>query len=178
MSHAITKTDEHNLHELAKAICERERTLLEFKDKAFSFASQAVAEALLQGQQLLKAKEIVPHGVWLEWLRANCPNVHERMAQRYMSLALNPTRVSDLERASSLRAALTLLCEPQENGGVHSPKQSWPEYLEGLYRFGKVLKFVTSHPIDRWPDEGRDKLRSDLEPVARSLWPERWGTSQ
>lgn len=55
----------------------------------------AVAEALTAGllhareagKLLLQAKEMVPHGDWLPWLRGNCPEVSKRTAQGYMRVA-------------------------------------------------------------------------------------------
>lgn len=65
------------------------------------------------GNYLHAAKKRVGHGNWLKWLEENCPNISERLAQRYMQVAhnmpqidtSNPTRVSDL----SLRGVLDLI---------------------------------------------------------------------
>jgi hypothetical protein len=69
--------------------------------------------ALACGKLLIRAKDSLPHGQWLPWLEEHCPDISERLAQRYMRVARdmpridtsNPTRVSDL----SLRQALELL---------------------------------------------------------------------
>jgi hypothetical protein len=56
------------------------------------------------GGYLLQAKEQNGHGNWITWLAENCPDISERMAQRYMRVArelpklnlANPTRLSDI----------------------------------------------------------------------------------
>jgi Protein of unknown function (DUF3102) len=54
--------------------------------------------AIAAGKLLLEAKEAVPHGAWLKWLKANFPG-STRTAQSYMWLAEydpNAQRVADL----------------------------------------------------------------------------------
>ncbi|MGH2964299.1 MAG: DUF3102 domain-containing protein [Solirubrobacterales bacterium] len=45
------------------------------------------ANAAKAGAALIEAKERVEHGEWLTWLHENCPDIPERRAQHYMSLA-------------------------------------------------------------------------------------------
>jgi hypothetical protein len=73
--------------------------------------------ALECGKLLLAARARVRHGDWLPWLAANCPDISERLAQRYMQVArhfnklgitpANATRVADL----SFRQVLHLMTE-------------------------------------------------------------------
>ena len=52
---------------------------------------------LTAGHALNEAKELCPHGQWLDWLQGT--NLSERTAQRYMTLAasgLKPDFVTDL----------------------------------------------------------------------------------
>lgn len=69
------------------------------------------------GALLNQAKAAVPHGQWLPWLAANCPDISLRVAQMYMRVAArwpelearaNTKRVSHL----SIRDAVALLAEP------------------------------------------------------------------
>jgi hypothetical protein len=56
------------------------------------------------GASLNTAKEQVPHGEWLRWLRANCPAIGERQAQRYMQFhRANPKSVSETDLEGGLR---------------------------------------------------------------------------
>lgn len=73
------------------------------------------------GEALISAKAQVQHGDWLDWLEANFDG-SERMAQRYMSIASNPTRVSDLEEPT-LRKALEAIFgrDEQERPTIERP---------------------------------------------------------
>ena len=52
-------------------------------------ARKALDHALDVGAALQEAKDGLPNGEWLPWLRANCPAISERRAQRYSRLAQN-----------------------------------------------------------------------------------------
>ena len=52
-------------------------------------ARKALDHALDVGAALQEAKDGLPNGEWLPWLRANCPAISERRAQRYARLAQN-----------------------------------------------------------------------------------------
>lgn len=69
-------------------------------------AHSAVAHAIHAGEYLTEAKAQVRHGEWLPWLEAT--EIPERMAQRYMRIAANASRVSDLP---SVRDALKELAK-------------------------------------------------------------------
>lgn len=59
----------------------------------------------------------------------------------------------------------------QRNGHHHT---RWPPYMESLRRFARLKKVLDAQPIKTWPDDGIDRLRADIEPIARDLWPERF----
>lgn len=84
--------------------------------------------AIRCGQLLIEQKERLEHGEWLPWVMENCA-FSERHAQRYMELALNTTRVSDLpdlpvypsyqtakqiDQATSIRGALKILASDKK----------------------------------------------------------------
>ncbi len=68
--------------------------------------------AINAGRLLIEAKNQVPHGQWLHWLKKHC-QVSERMAQHYMTLArhfeANPQRVADLP----MRQAIKVITAPE-----------------------------------------------------------------
>jgi hypothetical protein len=161
-----------DLHRLANEINDREKAIDQLKRATIGKAGEAVTEAILQGQALIKAKANIPHGLWLDWLKANCPNISQPSASRYMTIAANYSRVNNIEGAESLRQALAL-CSLDEHGKPKEIKQ-WPADLLGLNRLSKFVGFVSNHPINAWPEGSRDQLRQDMEPIARQLWPERW----
>lgn len=166
------------LHKLAREINSREDAISKLKEKFTRAGSEFLSEVLIQGQALLQTKSALPHGLWLEWLKANCPLVSIRSAQVYMRLASNTQRAAYFGQVDSLREAL-LLCamNKTENSGADKKHESktWPPYLEALGKVSKFVGYVERFPVHDWPDEGKDKLRQDLEPVARELWPERFG---
>jgi hypothetical protein len=159
----------NELFTIARRINDREKVIEQLRSKTETVASTVVAEALLQGCDLLAAKAQVKFGEWESWLRAHCPR-SIRNAQRYMRLAMNHPRIA--EGTNSLRAALAL-CETNEEHDKGEPKR-WPAYIQAIGRLGKLSEFVEHNPISNWPVEGRDKFKEDLEPLARQLWPERW----
>jgi ribosomal protein L12E/L44/L45/RPP1/RPP2 len=63
-----------------------------------------VRKAIEVGGWLKQAKDSpeMKHGQWLPWLKANCPEISERTAQRYMELAGNK---EPLEEAMKLKSA-------------------------------------------------------------------------
>jgi hypothetical protein len=173
MNKELTKIEQRDLHDLAKQINDRQQAIQKSKGQAFIAIGSTLTEAVLQGHDLIKAKAMVPHGLFMEWIKVNCPTIGYVEATRYMKLAANIARVKDLDEAGSIRAAL-LLCEQAEINAGERPAKQWVPYLEGLYRFGKAVKFLRDEPVDQWPAEGQEQLRTELEPVAMVLWPERF----
>lgn len=72
--------------------------------------------ALAAGAALIEAKRLVPHGQWLPWLAENFDG-SEATAKRYMTLARNRSRVSDLVDDNpdlSIREAVKHLTKPKD----------------------------------------------------------------
>jgi len=67
---------------------------------------KAVSNALVAGQALLEAKQLVPHGGWRQWLADNV-EFSERTARVYMQAAKHPETAGD-----SLRGVLSALRRP------------------------------------------------------------------
>lgn len=82
---------------------------------------RGIDHAIEAGSVLILAKARFRHGQWMPWLATNCPDISARMAQRYMRVAANATRVSHL----SQREALKLLAEPSENVHFSSKSEEW-----------------------------------------------------
>lgn len=89
---------------------------------AHAHAETAIKKAILCGTKLAAKKASLPHGKWLPWVEENL-TFGERTARRYIGVAMNRTRVSDLN-ASSIREAVRLLAEPEE------PPAKEPEELQ------------------------------------------------
>jgi hypothetical protein len=161
---------------MAREINEREDTIQSMKEKTLAAAHTWIAEVCPQGQSLLKAKSLLTHGLWMDWLRIHCPNISQWTANAYMRVAANLGRIPNLEESVSLRAALALCVK--QGDPVAKPAKSWPPYLEALGRVSKFTALVTKNPLADWPQEGRDKLREELEPVVVELWPEEFSKGE
>ena len=66
------------------------------------------------GDLLRQAKDALSHGLWLPWLRENCPAISVRVAQRYMRLAEKREEIDAIRNASpethlGINEALALL---------------------------------------------------------------------
>lgn len=85
---------------------------------ANSKAAEAVQHATNCGLMLLQVKASLKHGEWLPWLNHEIESgrliVGDRQARRYMQLASNWTRESNLEESTSIRAALELFSDKPE----------------------------------------------------------------
>ena len=111
----IIDKDEWGLVELAASI---NRNIHDAESRAQS----ATMLALEAGMQLNRAKELVPHGAWNDWLTTNV-DVAPRTAQAYMRLAKRlPTlpsekarRVADLPLRDAVKAIATPPTSPESD---------------------------------------------------------------
>lgn len=156
------------LNSLAREIIERQDTLELLERKVEDTGSSYVCEAILQGECLIRVKQMVGHGNFMNWVKIHCPTVSHIHCNRYMLIAKNSARVKNMP---SLRAAL-LLCRNETNG--NGSTKSWPAYIEALGKAAKFLGYIERHPLQSWPTEGKEKLKGDLLPLAAALWPEKF----
>jgi hypothetical protein len=85
----------------------------EAHELAMQHASAAVMHGVKVGQLLLEAKDTVPHGKWLPWLRENVA-FSERTAQAYMRVAdKTPPEIRNGAADFSLRKALRYISGPR-----------------------------------------------------------------
>ena len=98
--------------------------------------SAGLDHAVSAGKLLMQAKETIPHGDWLSWLATNCPDISDRLAQKYMQVArelprlqaadpANTPRVADL----SFRAALEIVAVNAQTARK-IPEADRPEVIE------------------------------------------------
>jgi len=160
------------LVQLAREINDRQATIETLRQHAFKGCSAWICEVALQGQALIKVKQALAHGTWLEWLKVHCPFSHDT-ASTYIRVATNFEDAKNLPEGTSIRQALDLLTRPAKQEHL-APAAPMPPYLEGLGRISKFCGYVFSHPVKDWPEEGKQKARQDLEPIVRELWPERF----
>jgi hypothetical protein len=158
---------------VVREINRREDTLAQLNEKTINIVCDWATERILQGHALIKAKELVPHGDWELWLASNCPLVKKRNAQRYMAEARKATNVS-LTPVDALRDTIPLLCGDNEKGGNESGEvKRFPDWMIPPNECGRLcskLQPYISGEI-QVPKEGEDKMREELDPVVKKLWP-------
>jgi len=157
---------------LSRRINDREEVIESMCKRTLASVNETLCEVLLQGQDLIEMKARLPHGHWINWLRAHCPKLSIRRAQRYMALASRAPVTAHLTEADSLRAALAL-CDLEGHQQHQDPKR-WPAYLEAISRLSKLRAYVENNPIIKWPDEGLARFRVEFEPIAQQLWPDKF----
>jgi hypothetical protein len=103
-------TDIETLTELENLAAEI-RDLSQRTYSAYASAKQKMANTLIEarlcGQSLRKAKELVPHGEWRDWIKRNCGGMSFDTVQDYMTLAKTEL-VPFLENAGSVKQAIRL----------------------------------------------------------------------
>lgn len=155
-----------DLTEITRRIKQREEAIALLKERTLTSANEAMAEYLLQGQDLARVKTSLPHGQWSHWLEQS--GINERSARDYMRLAAHP----ELIKAGSIRKAIALLDDTQDK--EHGEPRRWPPFIEALGRLSKLAGYIERFPIDRWPAESAEKFRSELLPIAQRLWPDKF----
>jgi hypothetical protein len=136
-------------------------------------ANEFLSEVVLQGHDLLAAKARVKFGDWMDYVAANIPEISHRTATDYMRIAANWQHAAKLQEAKSQRQALQLCAGLEEiEQQPETAKKHWPAYIEGLGRANKLLGYLQKNPINKWPEEGRQRLKEDLEPLVVILWPD------
>lgn len=82
-----------------------------------------IEHAARAGEALVAAKAQVPHGEWLPWLEENF-HASQQTASRYMMIASNYSRVSNLEEPS-LRKALSSISSNGAHVANNSGENEW-----------------------------------------------------
>lgn len=129
-------------------------------------ATTAINKALECGQLLLQQKAALKHGGWLEWLDANCPQLNERIARRYMALAKR-THESDLNDATTLRQAYLacgIIHEKPKTPNKPNPETPWVKFVKPLDAFR--LWFNTrseQSPMEEWGEDALRVLSNELQ---------------
>ena len=136
-------------------------------DSATNEARAAITAAVQCGDLLTRQKASVPHGTWLDWLAAHCPDISAETARRYMRLSKR-SQVPDLTDATSLRQAYLatgVLPEPPPSDDDTTPDANAPlvTFTRGLDQFRRWFHRRTEEkPLAKWTPEARRLLRNEL----------------
>ncbi len=151
---------------LAREINKGEENIQEFRTQIETRLRLAGPEMILQGQRLIRAKSLVPIGQWYNWLKANCPSIKQQSACLYM------LRARRADENVALAKELHLLCDGDSASSTKpAAAPTWPTDLQGVQRLARTCDWFARHPIRRWPEPARERLRELLAPLARELWP-------
>jgi hypothetical protein len=74
------------MNPITRSLPEMATQINEAHEKCVQSVSMALEHARQAGELLQQAKDVLAHGQWLPWLKANCP-FSERVAQNYMRVA-------------------------------------------------------------------------------------------
>jgi hypothetical protein len=96
-----------DLVELATRINTDYAAIVKADREAMTANHNIVERAISLGQMLHAAKDRAGHGEWLTWLKANCPDLPERTAQRYMNLSTKSPKLREKMKSATM-ADLTL----------------------------------------------------------------------
>ena len=126
-----------------------------------SSARKTVEHAERCGRALLAAKEKIAHGQWLGWLSANF-DYNQQHASRYMTIASNYSRVSNLKEATSLREALRMIAEDPE-----TPKRERKPSVEVIEPIEVESKPIVNDPRLPQPKPERTTGETATNAVSR-----------
>lgn len=168
----MTKREELNqnapaelqLRQLAKLVTSHHQDVSLRLRRMRDYGRDCVTDGVLCGNALLRAKGLVPHGEWQAWLTENCPTLRYENARAYMKLAKMWPQYQAISESTSIRAALMLCAddEPKTNGDSETTEP----YLCVLRGLSRLVVNVGKHPVAEWPEDGREKLKAELEPLA------------
>ena len=135
-------------------------------DSATNEARHAITAAVQCGDLLTRQKASVPHGTWLDWLAAHCPDISAETARRYMRLSKR-SQVTDLTDATSLRQAYlatgVLPEEPPRDNDTPDANAPVVTFTRGLDQFRRWFHRRTEDkPLAKWTPEARRLLRNEL----------------
>jgi hypothetical protein len=89
-------------------------------------ARRTVQQAATCGRALLAAKEQIPHGEWMGWVRANFDYDHGQ-ATRYMQVA-NYAQAHNLDDATSVESVLRLIADERAAAAARlNPEPAWQD---------------------------------------------------
>lgn len=146
-------------------------------EQSKGYASEAVAKAIECGQLLLRQKESLGHGSWLEWLENNISEFGDVTARRYMALAKR-SQVTDLNDAASVKQAYIttgILPAPQpkpqqteEGGPPSNPRTEYIRWIDGFMHWFHCRLRKT--PLEEWDEDARRVLKNALQPIVKEVY--------
>lgn len=157
----------NQLQPIAKRMRDRQEQIEHGRQSALNQMSEVIALAAEQGQDCLLVKVKLAKSIkWSEWLSSHVPNLREADASKY-------ERIST-EQISSIRQGIFAFLPSPES----QPREDRdrPKIWETAWGFISKLKSIAAEtPLTNWPQRQVALTRQELEPIAKQLWPEKFG---
>jgi hypothetical protein len=162
-----TLTAINDLQPIAKRLREREEQIESGKKHLYEHISELTGLAYEQGRDLITAKTKTGKTVrFSEWLHIHVPNLPIEQATKYERVAT--------EQLHDPRQCIFAFI-PAADAGNRLPVRAKPSAWELGWGYAHRLLTLTSlKPIDGWPDKQRECLATELQPIAKALWPEKF----
>lgn len=138
---------------------------------AATAAKSAIEHAIRCGELLAQAKETLPHGQWIPWVRRNL-SFDERQAQKYMRAAAHATELRNATPSSHLTGALKAIATTKTTTSSPPPPRRPEELavraidaLEPEVQEKLIVSYARDRGlIDSWRADGARREREHQEP--------------
>jgi hypothetical protein len=154
-----------------QSVNSRQEIIEAMEKQVLDKGNEWLREVIIQGGELIAIKHEVGHGNFTKLFDSQI-SVSYPTAARYMKVAANISHVRDLDGATSLRQALAICY--QAGHGEAEPKQQWAAPVQAIFRLNRFNDYVLRHPINQWPQENIEELRTQLQPIVTQLWPDKF----
>ena len=159
----------NDLQPIAARMRSREEDITSKKSDLFGLLGELTALAVEQGQDVILARTKLNNVLrWSEWLQAHVPNLPEQQAAKYVRLA-----TEQLRHPREVVFAFVPQVEAEQKEQRTSPKP-WEMVWGYIHKLKTKLK---DEPMRDWPAAQRDLTRTELEPIAKELWPENFNVA-
>ncbi len=157
----------NDLQPIAKRLREREEQIEAGKTNLYAKIGELTELAYEQGRDLLLAKTKTGKAVkFSEWLHIHVPNLGAQQASKYERVAV--------EQLTDPRQCIFAFLPPGDEAR-DLPTRSKPAPWEvGWGYASRLISLTKTKPIADWPSQQREYLATELEPLAKTLWPEKF----
>jgi hypothetical protein len=158
----------NELNPIAATLRDREEQISGIKRDVLTRMGEGLGLMAEQGRDITLAKTKLGKAFrWGEWLRIHVPNLPEGLAGKY-------ERIANEQLADPRQCVFAFLPPNESTGKADEPRLNPAAWETALGYVGKLRRTLRDSPITQWPEEQRRLAASELEPLARVLWPERF----
>lgn len=158
------------IEKLASEIDDKFSQATRFAAESVRNGHAAIIAAIECGKMLIKAKAIIGHGSWLNWLADNT-KVSADTSQRWMRLAKTARLRNLTEECNSLadayRACGILPYPTKANNGTGTHEVDIYEAFNSNFSrlTGRAKELISDFDLSGLPIETKEKIREELKPI-------------